>query len=48
MSRAAAFALACRVAANGDLDGIPVALMEAMAAVEPGFVEESRKNQATD
>jgi glycosyltransferase involved in cell wall biosynthesis len=35
MSRAAAFALACRVARNGDLDGIPVALMEAMAAGVP-------------
>lgn len=32
---AAVFALACRVAANGDLDGIPVALMEAMAAGVP-------------
>jgi len=35
MSRAAAFVLACRVAENGDLDGIPVALMEAMAAGVP-------------
>ena len=35
LSRAAVFALACRVAANGDLDGIPVALMEAMAAGVP-------------
>lgn len=35
MSRAAAFALACRVAGNGDIDGIPVALMEAMAAGVP-------------
>jgi glycosyltransferase involved in cell wall biosynthesis len=35
MSRAAAFALACRVAKNGDIDGIPVALMEAMAAGVP-------------
>jgi glycosyltransferase involved in cell wall biosynthesis len=35
MSRAAVFALACRVAPNGDLDGIPVALMEAMAAGVP-------------
>jgi glycosyltransferase involved in cell wall biosynthesis len=35
MSRAAVFALACRVAANGDLDGIPVALMEAMASGVP-------------
>jgi glycosyltransferase involved in cell wall biosynthesis len=35
MSRAAVFALACRVAGNGDLDGIPVALMEAMAAGVP-------------
>ncbi len=33
--RAEAFVLACRVAANGDLDGIPVALMEAMAAGVP-------------
>jgi glycosyltransferase involved in cell wall biosynthesis len=29
------FALACREAANGDLDGIPVSLMEAMAAGVP-------------
>ena len=35
MSRAAVFALACRVAGNGDIDGIPVALMEAMAAGVP-------------
>lgn len=35
MSRAAAFVLACRVAGNGDLDGIPVAIMEAMAAGVP-------------
>jgi glycosyltransferase involved in cell wall biosynthesis len=35
MTRAQVFALPCRVAANGDLDGIPVALMEAMAAGVP-------------
>jgi glycosyltransferase involved in cell wall biosynthesis len=35
MSRAAVFALACRTAGNGDLDGIPVVLMEAMAAGVP-------------
>jgi len=35
LARAEAFVLACRVAANGDLDGIPVALMEAMAAGVP-------------
>jgi glycosyltransferase involved in cell wall biosynthesis len=35
MSSAAVFALACRVAGNGDIDGIPVALMEAMAAGVP-------------
>ena len=35
MTRAAVFALACKVAANGDIDGIPVALMEAMAAGVP-------------
>ncbi len=29
------FALACRVADNGDLDGIPISLMEAMAAGVP-------------
>jgi glycosyltransferase involved in cell wall biosynthesis len=32
MTRAAVFCLPCVVAGNGDLDGIPVALMEAMAA----------------
>ena len=35
MARAEVFVLACRVAANGDLDGIPVAIMEAMAAGVP-------------
>lgn len=35
LSRAAVFCLPCVVAANGDLDGIPVALMEAMAAGVP-------------
>lgn len=35
LSTAAAFCLPCVVAANGDLDGIPVALMEAMAAGVP-------------
>jgi len=35
MTRASAFALACRVAADGDIDGVPVALMEAMAAGVP-------------
>ena len=35
MERAAVFSLPCVVAANGDLDGIPVALMEAMAAGVP-------------
>ncbi len=35
LMRAAAFVLPCRVAANGDLDGIPVAIMEAMAAGVP-------------
>lgn len=35
LSRAALFCLPCVVAANGDLDGIPVALMEAMAAGVP-------------
>lgn len=35
LSRAAVFALPCVVAANGDLDGLPVALMEAMAAGVP-------------
>lgn len=35
LARAAAFVLPCRVARNGDLDGIPVALMEAMAAGVP-------------
>ena len=29
------FVLACRRAANGDIDGIPVVLMEAMAAAKP-------------
>ncbi len=35
LSRAAVFCLACRVARNGDVDGIPVAIMEAMAAGVP-------------
>lgn len=35
LSRAAVFCLPCVVAANGDLDGIPVAVMEAMAAGVP-------------
>lgn len=35
MVRAEVFALPCRMARNGDLDGIPVALMEAMAAGIP-------------
>ncbi len=35
LTRAAAFVLPCKVAANGDLDGIPVALMEAMAGGVP-------------
>lgn len=35
LGRAAVFALPCVVAANGDLDGLPVALMEAMAAGVP-------------
>jgi glycosyltransferase involved in cell wall biosynthesis len=35
MTKAAVFALACRAAANGDIDGIPVAIMEAMAAGVP-------------
>ncbi len=35
LTRAAVFALPCRVAGNGDLDGIPVVLMEAMAAGVP-------------
>lgn len=35
LDRAWAFVLACRVAKNGDRDGIPVALMEAMARGVP-------------
>ena len=35
LSRAQLFVLPCKVARNGDLDGIPVALMEAMAAGVP-------------
>jgi glycosyltransferase involved in cell wall biosynthesis len=35
LSRADAFVLPCRIAPNGDLDGIPVAIMEAMAAGVP-------------
>jgi glycosyltransferase involved in cell wall biosynthesis len=35
LSRAHLFALPCRVAADGDQDGIPVAMMEAMAAGLP-------------
>ena len=35
LARAAVFALPCLVARNGDLDGIPVAVMEAMAAGVP-------------
>ncbi len=35
LARATAFCLPCRTAANGDIDGIPVALMEAMAAGVP-------------
>jgi len=35
LARADVFALPCRVAADGDRDGIPVALMEAMAAGLP-------------
>ena len=35
LSRAAVFALPCVVARNGDLDGLPVAIMEAMAAGVP-------------
>lgn len=35
LERAAVFALPCVVARNGDLDGLPVALMEAMAAGVP-------------
>ena len=35
LGRAEAFVLPCCVAPNGDLDGIPVALMEAMAAGVP-------------
>jgi glycosyltransferase involved in cell wall biosynthesis len=35
LTRAGAFVLPCRVAPNGDLDGIPVAIMEAMAAGVP-------------
>jgi len=35
LARAAVFALACAAARGGDLDGIPVALMEAMAAGVP-------------
>jgi glycosyltransferase involved in cell wall biosynthesis len=35
LAEADVFALACVVAANGDLDGIPVSLMEAMAAGVP-------------
>ncbi len=35
LSRTDAFVLACRTAENGDLDGIPVVLMEAMAAGVP-------------
>jgi glycosyltransferase involved in cell wall biosynthesis len=35
LDRSAAFALACRVAPDGDRDGIPVALMEAMARRVP-------------
>ena len=35
LTRAAVFCLPCVVAKNGDLDGIPVALMEAMAAHVP-------------
>jgi len=35
LARAAVFVLPCRRAANGDVDGIPVVLMEAMAAGVP-------------
>ncbi len=35
LTRADGFVLACNTAANGDLDGIPVVLMEAMAAGVP-------------
>jgi glycosyltransferase involved in cell wall biosynthesis len=35
LARAAAFVLPCRVAADGDRDGLPVALLEAMAAGLP-------------
>ena len=35
LARAALFVLPCCVASNGDLDGIPVSLMEAMAAGVP-------------
>lgn len=35
LARAGVFVLPCRIAANGDRDGLPVALMEAMAAGLP-------------
>ena len=35
LARAAAFALPCRVAADGDEDGLPLAILEAMAASLP-------------
>lgn len=35
LARASAFVLPCRVAADGDRDGVPVALLEAMAAGLP-------------
>jgi glycosyltransferase involved in cell wall biosynthesis len=35
MGRATAFILPCKRAENGDIDGIPVALMEAMATETP-------------
>ena len=35
LAKADIFALACRTADNGDLDGIPISLMEAMAAGVP-------------